>query len=419
LAVLGCAGEPLAPKSDTVSVATLGAQAGKPIKREMLRAEVMRVADRYAATMAQEADRIRDAEGGQRLGYFATGWKLGTRTAALQIAMGENAVENLLDMLVLTSLTRHSVESYWAPKFLGGARADGLLAASRAFEDQIWKASARVLTPEQRESLRALIEEWIAQNPDQTYVWEIRFTGFSGQRAEELERVATTGGLLAEAQRAMETVDEVRVLSERMAYYLLRAPTIARLQAEMGVHNVLETAQIGRLMDDLHRTTGAVEQFGLVAKQLPAEREAAISQFLREFGREREAAILQMAKELTREREASILQAGAELSREREAAVRQVMLEQRQTVLALLKSDELAALVDRASVQGEDVINAAFVRGALLILLWMVGYLVVRLASAYWAGRMEERKARMPSSIHVPVGEAVARHPERGRTQSK
>jgi hypothetical protein len=307
--------------------------------------------------------------------------------------MGENAVENLLDMLVLTSLTRHSVESYWAPKFLGGSRGDGLVAASRAFEDQAWKASARVLTPEQQESLRALIREWIANNPDQTYVWEIRFTGFSGQRAQDLERVAATGGLLAEAQRAMETVDEVRVLSERMAYYLLRAPTIARLQAELGVHNVLETAQIDRLMDDLHRTTGAVEQFGLLAKQLPAEREAAISQLMREFGREREAAIAQLAKEVTREREASILQASGELSREREAAVRQVMLEQQQAVLALLRSPELTALVDRASVQGEGVINAAFVRGVLLILLWMVAYLVVRVASGYWLARTGERKA--------------------------
>jgi hypothetical protein len=159
----------------------------------------------------------------------------------------------------------------------------------------------------------------------------------------------------------------------------------------LGVHNVLETAQIGRLMDDLHRTTGAVEQFGLLAKQLPSEREAAISQFLREFSREREAAIAQLAKEVTREREASILQASAELSREREAAVRQVMLEQRQTVLALLKSPELAGLVDRAGVQGEDVIDAVFLRGALLILLWMVAYLVVRVASGYWLGKTQSR----------------------------
>jgi len=47
-------------------VAKLGVPAGTPVGREMLRVEVIRVADRHAATMAEEADRIRDAEGGAR-----------------------------------------------------------------------------------------------------------------------------------------------------------------------------------------------------------------------------------------------------------------------------------------------------------------------------------------------------------------
>ena len=102
-----------------------------------------------------------------------------------------------------------------------------------------------MLTSEQQDGLRALIQDWVEKNPDQAYVWEIRLSGFSGQRAQELERVAASGGLLAEAQRARETVNEVRVLA------------------------VFEGNQINRLMDDLHRTSLAVEQFGLLAKQLP------------------------------------------------------------------------------------------------------------------------------------------------------
>lgn len=122
-----------------------------------------------------------------------------------------------------------------------------------------------MLTSEQQDGLRALIQDWVEKNPDQAYVWEIRLSGFSGQRAQELERVAASGGLLAEAQRARETVNEVRVLA------------------------VFEGNQINRLMDDLHRTSLAVEQFGLLAKQLPGEREAAIGQLAKEVTREREA----------------------------------------------------------------------------------------------------------------------------------
>jgi hypothetical protein len=72
------------------------------------------------------------------------------------------------------------------------------------------------------------------------------------------------------------------------------------------------------------------------------------------------------------EREVAIRQLLREFGREREAAVRQVMPEQREAVLALLKSDELVAVVHRASTQCEDVINAVFVRGNFVILLWMV-----------------------------------------------
>jgi hypothetical protein len=71
-------------------------------------------------------------------------------------------------------------------------------------------------------------------------------------------------------------------------------------------------------------------------------------------------------------------------------------------------------------VQSEDIINAAFVRGALLILLWMVAYLVVRVVSGYWVGRTGDRKAPTFGSIavgrggtQVPVGEAVARRGEK------
>ena len=49
------------------------------------------------------------------------------------------------------------------------------------------------------------------------------------------------------------------------------------------MHDVLEGNQINRLMDDLHRTSLAVEQFGLLAKQSPGEREAAIGQLARKW----------------------------------------------------------------------------------------------------------------------------------------
>ena len=137
------------------------------IKRAQLEAEIMRFADRYAGRMATEMFRIQEQDPKRDLRWFTTGWIKNSRIAVVDIAIGPNAVENLLDMLVLTSLTRHSVETYWAPEFLGNELGAGLVDASRVLEQDIWRGADIVLTPDQQADLRALIDDWIEQNPDQ------------------------------------------------------------------------------------------------------------------------------------------------------------------------------------------------------------------------------------------------------------
>ena len=58
--------------------------------------------------------------------------KMASQETVVDIAIGPNAVENLLDMLVLATLTRQEVESYWVPEYFGEEHGEGLL---RAFRD--------------------------------------------------------------------------------------------------------------------------------------------------------------------------------------------------------------------------------------------------------------------------------------------
>ncbi len=76
LTLLRSAGASITPKSETVFVANLGA-AGTPVRRDMLRIELC------ARRTVQ---------------YGGRDWKLGRQSAALNIAKGANAVENLLDI---------------------------------------------------------------------------------------------------------------------------------------------------------------------------------------------------------------------------------------------------------------------------------------------------------------------------------
>jgi len=377
----GCAdlGTPTEPKSQEVTVAPIGVEriSKPPIKREQLQVEIMRYGDRFSARMSLEADRIMDKASTPELRSFATGWKLACQTAVVEIAVGPNAVENLLDMMVLASLTREEVETYWVPEFLGTELGQGLLKASRLLEEEIWEGSKRVLTPEQQDDLRSLIHEWNQQHPDQHYFWSVRFGGFTDQRAVDLQRVEQTGGLLGEIAQTRETAVEMREFGERVMYYMQRAPNLTRLQAEFGARELLMSPEVVQVLDNAERLTRSTERYAAVIEKFPTERDAAIVQMFNELSREREAAIIQMFDKLTRERE---------------DAISQLMHEQREAIKALLISEELHSAVADIGSEGKDIANKTFVRGALLVLLWGVVFVAGRIISGAYLNRTRRKQ---------------------------
>ena len=349
----GCAGlgTPGAPKSDEVTVARIGAdRADKPpIKRQQLENEIMRFGDRYAARMALEADRIRENATTLEQQRIAVGWKLACYTAVVEIAVGPNAVENMLDMLVLVSLTRQEVETYWVPKVLGPELGQGLLKAARQLDEELWEGSSRVLTPEQQKDLRELIHQWNETHPDQHYFWGVRFGGFTDQRAKDLEQVEQTGGLLGEVAKTREAAAEMQAFGERVMYYMQRAPTLTRLQAEFGLRETLNTPEIVQVLDNTERLTQSTERYADVLEKLPADMEAVITHLFDELEQEREAAIAQIAQQ------------------------------QQEAIKALLISEELQTAVTNIGSEGAEITNTAFIRGVLLVLVWGVVFVIGRI----------------------------------------
>ncbi len=364
--LVSCVGTPTQPKSQDVTVAKIGAEAAsKPMmKRQQLEVEVMRYGDRFMARMSLEADRIKQKATTPELRRFVAGWKMSIQSTVVDISVGPNAVENLLDMIVLASLTREEVETYWVPEYLGEELGQGLLNASRQLEEEIWEISTQVLTGEQQNDLRALIHEWKKQNPDQHFFWGIRFAGFTDQRAIDLQNVQETGGLLGEIAQTREAADEMLAFGERLGYYMRRAPNLTRLQAEFAAHEILNMPEIVQVRDNTERLTRSTERYAVMLEQLPAEREAAI---------------IQMFDRLSREREAAIIQMFDSLSREREHAVTQLVHQEREVLKTLLTSEELRTTIGNISTEGGELANISFIRGALLILLWLFAYVGAKL----------------------------------------
>lgn len=340
----GCAlGSVPPPVSQNVSVAPLGFGRGETaaptnVKRAQLEAEVMRFADRYAGRMATEMYRIQQARDGRDLRWFTTLWNKNSRAAVVDIAVGSNAVENMLDMLVLTALTRHSVEKYFVPKLLGEKLGQGLLQASRALEDDAWSGGAKVLTPEQFVALRTLIDDWIEQHPGELDFWEVRIGGFSGQRAAELARIAQTGGLLGEVAQTRQTAEQIQQFGERVLYYMQRAPAITRLEAQFAVYDLMRQPEFTGLFESSSQLTAAAGRFATVAESLPGQQFAAISLLMDRVDEQRIAAISQFSGELTRQRQALLDDLLAE-----EERVHGILAELRATIEA---GQELAATIN-------------------------------------------------------------------------
>jgi hypothetical protein len=205
-----------------------------------LRLEVQRFANRYTSAVGSFfIERIEDAASPPEDRLAALRLAHGLANASLQISIGPHPVVNLLDMMVLTSLTRRRADARMeVAGFYLRRDLEAIAPTLAALEADIWALGARLLTEKQLESLRHLIDEWLRENPDQAYVVGVRFDTFASRHGEnELAEVWELGlipglNLVPELDTASEAADEIRVLLERYLVYFQHLPSILRWESQ-------------------------------------------------------------------------------------------------------------------------------------------------------------------------------------------
>ena len=258
--------------------------------REELEDHVRRFADRYLTRIALATNAVRDRPATsaehKRLMHD---WKTVSHTAIVDIAIGPNAVTNLLDMMVLTRLSRLVVESYWVPEVLGEESGREFTVTFYDLEQDIWTVADDVLTTQQQDELIYLVDNWHGENPEQIYPWYVRLSNFSGQRAASLAAVQQSGGMLKEVARAREAAEEIQAFGERVLFYLQRAPMLTSNEFESGVSSVLSGPEFSRLLDDSDRFVTSIERLVEAIVLLPEGRIAAVDQLMDRLAEERQA----------------------------------------------------------------------------------------------------------------------------------
>jgi hypothetical protein len=237
-------------------------------------------------------------------------WKVRYSANVMGIASGPNTMANLLDLIVLVTLTRSAIEDHWMPKVYADS-AQSLLETCRDGENRIWQIAAPVMKTKEQEELRKVIQAWYEKNPDPNQVVMVRAVGFASQLAklgkgaqdQDPASVFHFIGMdvFSGLDPAARELAQTRLFAERAMFVAQRMPTILRWQMELFSYELTATPEMKQAMDNAERLTRTVETFGRTADQLPKlvdeQREAAIKQVFDGLAHERTNLVATLASD--------------------------------------------------------------------------------------------------------------------------
>ena len=279
------------PKAQVVSL-QLGTNAPvSTVTLGVLQLQVMRFADGYVAAISQAADDFGAKIGTSKARLVALKWKLGQATSAYTDATGPNPIVNALDTLVLVTVSRMVLEDYGVETY--GDAAQAALEIQRQQETNAWKLADGMLKPEQKQELKDLIQEWRRKYPHQRYVGAVRFNEF----VTSLGRTPTQSGItpnslfgllfldpFAGLDPTAAAIEETRRLGERAMYYTQRMPQLLSWQAEVLAYQLADEPESQQVLSNANQLASSAQSFATTAQQLPQlindQRQAAIQQLL-------------------------------------------------------------------------------------------------------------------------------------------
>jgi hypothetical protein len=239
---------------------------------------LLRFADEYSMRMVGGVDNLRrGTDALSRAEVLQLKIAIGSETWS--IASGSNAVADLIDMTVFVTVMRMTLEDYWQPEVFGKS-ALPMLAYSRNAEADIWKLAGKVLKPEQQTDLRQSIAAWHYQNPLRESLGALRSLDFAS-RVEALgqNEVRKPGSVfsllnvdpLAGMEPAVREVAQTRMFGERVLFVTQKMPTLLRWQTELLSVNAVEMPAVQQLISNSTQLSVSVERFANLAEKLPGQ----------------------------------------------------------------------------------------------------------------------------------------------------
>ena len=251
--------------------------------------------------------------------------------------------------------------------------------AFRKAEREIWELSAKILNDDQQRTLRELIAQWRADNPDQTGFAYLRFGYMASDPTAPASDRKKAGGLFQSVRDATQQVEDTRLMAERTTYLATRIPILAGGLGDYWMSDLVKNQDIKVLLEDVHRLSATVDQ---LPEMIAQERSAAISQSMQEINVWSRAAIDQTIRGISAEREQALRQLFSEFNKERqntladmlaeEKTYSRLMTEVRDTIQAgnqlILSANELAKMLPTPDPNETEAAPAMTIEGYRTIL---------------------------------------------------
>ena len=244
-----------------------------------LQEQLIRFADEYIPRQANAIDQLRRGTNPLSRADILER-KIAFASELMSIASGPNSVANTLDMIVLISLARLSVENYVIPQICGES-ARPMLATLTDAEKDVWRIAGTVFEKQLLNELRAAIDEYHARHPQTDDVLYIRAIDFpQAAKAMPINNSRSSPASifsflkfdpLAGLDPATREIAETRLFAERALFTAQQMPTIIRWQAELLAVQTTAIPDVRQLVTNTTQLAEAADNISRTAEKLPGQ----------------------------------------------------------------------------------------------------------------------------------------------------
>lgn len=252
-----------------------GAESGERVTSAELDQLTRAFADRYVGLLYSVCDALKEDNPDPSQRRAAQMLLVDVASNVYDIASNSDAFTRVLDLVVVTTLVSQEWDDDGRAVAVFGKRGQTLADALTRAKAESRALADRVLTPEQLGVLDSLLRDWRQENPKVARASFVRFSNFAiGRGRSAAAEVLAARGLFSEIGEAGQSVDEARLLGERMFYRLKRESTLLRWQAVAMQDELVATPELNAALADIHSVTDQIER---LPSDIAAERQAILT----------------------------------------------------------------------------------------------------------------------------------------------